>query len=175
MKPRPATRGRPSVAGGLGPNRRLSEVFQRTMWVAQSLPRRRRLQQVRWVAGCPYRAAKNRVGYWDRRVLRGAGLGYRHGRTLKNGVRLTDCEADGRAGWVCQACPTAQYWEYGDQGDPVAEALTLASAWMHRCGTWNSAPIVDAFGCKPAALQWYGNELVLAESDPEADAPEVTE
>ena len=82
---------------------------------------------------------------------------------LKNGVRLSDCGVDGSPGWVCEHCCTAEYWEYGDRGDPVAEALTMASAWMHRCGTWNPAPIVAAFDCKPAALRWDGRRLVLAE------------
>ena len=120
-------------------------------------------RRLRWSAGRPYRAAKRLAGYWRRRLRTGSGTGYRDGRTLKNGVRLCDCEVDGSPGWACEHCCTAEFWEYGDQGDPVAEALTMASAWMHRCGTWNPAPIVAAFECNPATLRWDGGRLVLTE------------
>jgi len=142
-------------------------------------------RRLRWAAGRPGRAVQRRLGYWLRRLRHGCGVGYRDGRVLRNGVRLMDCDGSTDTEWVCtpfwlcDACGQTGCWDYGYRGDPRAEALTLASAWLHESDVSNPAPIVAILGRpQPAVFCWAragdGVHLVPVEADPSALQIKVT-
>ena len=133
------------------------------------------------------RVAQRHVGYWLRRLRHGCGVGYRDGRVLSNGVRLMDCDGPTETGWVCtpwwlcEACGQTCCCDYGYRGDPRAEAVTLASAWLHECEVSRPGPILAILGWQqPAVFSWArdragdGAHLVPMEADPSAPRIKVT-